>query len=113
MISPFALNTENTTINYRPKSGSNPYGITKKEYRQLVKDTIPAFFDCKIKAIAPKVSDNVKVFFRYARVKNAFQDIIADTLIYNDVIISPDDISDISQRGGGIDRMEFSRIVNQ
>lgn len=47
-ISPFALNTEDTIINYRGKSKQNPYGITKREYRLLIQETLPTFFDCKI-----------------------------------------------------------------
>lgn len=46
-ISPFALNTEDTTINYRRKSKLNPHGITKREYRLLIQETLPTFFDCK------------------------------------------------------------------
>lgn len=111
-ISPFALNTEDTIINYRQKSRSNPNGITKNEYRQLIKDTNPAFFEYKIKALAPKRSADIKVFFRYARVKRAFRDIIAEVLINYNIIKSPDDISDISQRGGGINRAKFKILLN-
>ena len=111
-ISPFALNTEDTIVNYRPKSQSNPYGITKIEYQRLIRDTLPMFFEEKIKAFAPRRSDDIKVFFRYARVKDTFCDIVADCLIYYDVIKLSDEILEISQQGGGIDRIKFKKIIN-
>lgn len=48
-ISPFALNTEDTTINYRRKSKLNPHGITKREYRLLFRKPCRHSFDCKTK----------------------------------------------------------------
>ena len=111
-ISPFALNTEDTIINYRLKSRNNPNGMTKNEYRQLIKDTIPTFFEDKIKAVEQRKSDKIKVFFRYARVKDTFQDIVSNTLINYNLIKSKDDILEISQQGGGIDRRKFMAIIN-
>ena len=111
-ISPFALNTEDTIINYRRKSQNNPYGITKNEYRQLIQDTIPTFFENKIKSVAQRKSDKIKVFFRYARVKDTFQDIIANTLIVYGLIRSKSDILEIAQQGGGIDRKKFMALIN-
>ena len=74
--SPFALNSEDTLINYCNKSKLNPYELTKHKYRDLVELTIPTFFEEKIKAISLKKSDNIKVFYRYVRVKKRFNDII-------------------------------------
>lgn len=108
-ISPFALNTENTIINYRRKSKQNPYGITKREYRQLIRETLPTFFDCKIKELAPKASSNIKVFFRYARVKNTLGNIVTDTLVRHNIINSSSEITDITQKGGNIKRI---RLIN-
>lgn len=110
-ISPFAFNTEDTTINYRRKSASNPYGITKREYKQLIKETLPFFFECKIQAVAPKMSANIKVFFRYARVKRAFQNIVFDTLVDYHLIQSQNDILEISNQAGGIDRDKLRAIM--
>lgn len=111
-ISPFALNLEDTIINYRRKSASNPYGITKREYKQLINGSLPFFFECKIQAIAPKVSNEIKVFFRYGRVKKAFQNIISDTLTYYGLIKSPNNILEISNQAGGVDREKFRLIIN-
>ena len=111
-ISPFALNTEDTIINYHRKSKLNPYGITKREYRQLIRETLPTFFDCKIKKLAPKASDDIKVFFRYARVKNTFRDIVADSLIGYNLIASSDDLLEISNQAGGINRNKIKTIIN-
>lgn len=111
-ISPFALNTEDTIINYRRKSKLNPNGITKCEYRQLIRETLPTFFDCKIKELAPKASTDIKVFFRYARVKNTFRVIIADSLIKYNIIASANDLPGISNPAGGIDRNKIKKIIN-
>jgi hypothetical protein len=110
-ISPFALNSEDIIINYRNKSKNNPYGLTKQQYRELVELTIPFFFEKKIKAIVPKMSSDVKVFFRYARVKRRFQDLISEVLITNGLIKSENEILDVSKQGGGIDRLNLLSIM--
>lgn len=110
-ISPFPLNTNDTRINY----GKNVEGskkLTKKAYRDLVSRTIPTFFEKKMNLVSQKQSSNIKVFFRYTRVKNAFQDLISDILSENGLIKSQEDIGNISQQGGGIDRMKLKRIIN-
>lgn len=111
-ISPFALNTEDTIINYRRKSKLNPCGVTKHEYRQLIRETLPTFFDCKIKGLALKASSDIRVFFRYARVKTTFRDIIADSLIGCSLIASSDDLPEISNQAGGINRNKIKTIIN-
>lgn len=103
-ISPFPLNPSDTVINYR--------SLTTTQYRQLVSLTIPTFFEKKIKAIAEKKSDNIKTFFRYARVKNNFEDLISKVLIDNKIIEIQNDIGDISQNGGGIDKTKLDKIIN-
>lgn len=111
-ISPFPLNTKDTKINY----GKNTVGskkLTKKEYKDLVIQTMPTFFERKINSISQKKFSDIKVFFRYARVKNAFQDLISDALIENGLIKKQEDIGDISQTGGGIDRMKLKNIINE
>ncbi len=102
-ISPFPLNPNNTAVNYRD--------LTASQYRQLVSLTIPTFFDLKIKAIKAKQSKNIKTFFRYARVKNNFQDLISNVLIDNKIINSENEIGDISQNGGGIDKVKLKQIL--
>lgn len=112
-ISPFALNSQDTIINYRNKSKDNPYGLTKHQYREFVKLTIPTFFEEKIKAIAPKKSSDIRVFFRYTRVKKGFHDLISEVLIKNDLIKNGNEISDISMKGGGMDRHKLRLIISQ
>lgn len=101
-ISPFPLNTKDTSINYRD--------LTKAQYRQLVSLTIPTFFEKKIKAINKKKSENIKAFFRYARVRNTFQDLISKVLMDNTIIKNQNDIGDISKNGGGIDKEKLGQI---
>lgn len=109
-ISPFALNSNDTKINY----GRN-YCYSKKlrkpQYRDLVRHTIPTFFEEKIKIIQPKKSPDIKTFFRYKRVKNTFEDIISTVLIDYDIIKNQKDIGDISQIGGGIDKIILGEII--
>lgn len=102
-ISPFPLNSIDTSINYQ--------SISKLLYRELVERTIPIFFEKKIKAIQPKKSNDIKVFFRYARVQRNFQDLISKVLIDNDFIQSKKDIMEISKQGGGIDKLKFKNII--
>jgi hypothetical protein len=74
-ISPFPLNTKDTIINYgKNKNGSKK--LTKREYRDLVSKTIPFYFEKKVQRIKEKRSEDLKIFFRYARVKNTFMDLI-------------------------------------
>ena len=98
-ISPFALKL-------------NPHGITKREYRLLIQETLPTFFDCKIKELVPKASSDIRVFFRYARVKNMFQNIVVDTLIASNIITSQNPILEISNPAGGINRSKFKKIID-
>ncbi|HWB90557.1 MAG TPA: hypothetical protein VG605_01840 [Puia sp.] len=102
-ISPFPLNPTDTSINYRD--------LPKSQYRRLVSLTIPTYFEKKIIAIADKKSDTIKVFFRYGRVKKNFQDIIARVLIDKNFIRAQNEIEDISQNGGGIDKTKLRRII--
>jgi hypothetical protein len=102
-ISPFAFNPQETSINYRD--------MTTTQYRELVSLTIPTFFEEKIKAVKTKKSENIKTFFRYARVKTTFQDLIAQVLISNNIIKTQNDIGDISQNGGGIDKNKLKKII--
>lgn len=102
-ISPFPLNPYDTAINYR--------SLTTTQYRKLVSLTVPTFFEKKIKAIAEKKSSNIKTFFRYSRVKKHFEDLVSKVLIDNKIIKTLNDIGDISQNGGGIDKAKLGQII--
>ena len=75
--------------------------------------TIPTYFEEKIKIVNSKKSKDIKVFFRYARVREAFQDLIAKVLIDNKFIKSINEIGDISQNGGGIDKQKLQKIIGK
>jgi hypothetical protein len=102
-ISPFPLNTKDTSISYRD--------LTTNQYRQLVSLTIPTYFEEKIKAVMGKKSADIKTFFRYARVQNTFQDLISKVLIDNKFIKHINDIGEVSQNGGGIDKTKLGQII--
>ena len=102
-ISPFPLNSNDTTINYRE--------LSTEDYRRLVSLTIPTYFEMKIKAVATKKATDIKSFFRYARVKNNFQDLISKVLLDNKFIKNANEIGDISQNGGGIDKKKLGQII--
>lgn len=109
-ISPFALNTEDTTPLITAGTKLNPHGITKREYRLLIQETLPTFFDCKIKELVPKASSDIRVFFRYARVKNMFQNIVVDTLIASNIITSQNPILEISNPAEVLTEVNLRRL---
>lgn len=102
-ISPFPLNKNVTKINYRK--------MKRSVYLQLVSATIPTFFAKYIKKVRRKKSTTIKVFFRYGIERSVFQNIISKVLIDENIIRDKSEIGEISQRGGGIDKLKFSQIV--
>jgi hypothetical protein len=110
-ISPYPLNQKDTVINYR-RTENGSRRLTTKEYRYLVQRTIDSYFRVKIELIKRKKSDNVKVFFRYSRVKDSFTDIVSSILEENKLLQSPNDLMDISQNGGGISKLKLCKILN-
>lgn len=111
-ISPFALNTEDTIINYRRKSKQNPHDITKREYRQLIRETLPTFFNCKIKELAPKASGDVKVFFPLCAGKKHVSGYYYGYSCESEYYQFIEKITDISQKGGNIKRIRLIHSVN-
>jgi hypothetical protein len=74
--------------------------------------TLPVYFEKKLELISNKKSKNIKVFFRYQRVKKNFEDLIIPALIKYKFIQSKDDIGDISQSGGCVDKLKLNEIIN-
>jgi hypothetical protein len=109
-ISPYALNHNCTAINYSESIGSSTK-LNKEQYLELIKATIPFYFNEKIKLISCKKSNDVKVFFRYKRVKEVFEDLVYDSLKQYELVDSKTDILDISKKGGGVDREKLRKIV--
>lgn len=89
----------------------NSKKLNKTEYKELVKNTLKTYLNKKLVLIQQKKSPDIKVFFRYSRVKETFQELISDTLIQTGLIRSSEEIGDISQSGGGIDRMKLKQII--
>ncbi len=102
-ISPFALSQAHTKINYR--------NMPVNDYRRLVGETVPFYFERKIQMAGDKASGNIQCFFRYSKVKNTFNDIIGNVLLKNKLITSLNRIGDIAQNGGGIDKRKLSRFI--
>ena len=102
-ISPFALNSSDTKINYGE--------LRRTEYLDLVKDTLPNYFERKLALINIKRKKGIKVFFRYARVKQTFQTLLGQILISNNYIKNVEEIGDVSNSGGGIDRKKLKEII--
>ena len=101
-ISPFALN-KNTKVNYKENLPQSKK-LTSKQYKKLVSDTIPYYFIQKLRLAKKKITRNKTiVIFRYVRVENAFQDILANALISEEIIKAKTDIKNIFRNGGGID----------
>jgi hypothetical protein len=110
-ISPYPLSQTETAINYR-KTKNQSKGLTKTQYKSLVELTLPIYFEKKLELISNKKSKNIKVFFRYQRVKKNFEDLIIPALIKYKFIQSKDDIGDISQSGGCVDKLKLNEIIN-
>lgn len=104
-ISPYAFNANDTRFNYRTLGKSN--------YKKLVEASLPFYFDKKIKMIRSKLSADVKVFFRYKRVKQNFENIIRKSLLENNIIKFLEEIEHISQTGGGINKSKLKEIINK
>ena len=100
-LSPYALNTNDTSINYR--------SISANDYCQLVSESRPSFFEKKLKIIKPKLSESAQFFFRYTRVQKLFDRSITD-LLRDTNLITTDALTLISQQGGGINRIKFKKL---
>jgi len=55
--------------------------ISKSEYRNLLIKTLPIHFAEKMELILKKRSENIQVFYRYGRVKKAFNDLFRQTVL--------------------------------
>lgn len=103
-ISPYALNPSDTKVNYR--------AMTISEYRLLLTKSLPIHLGYKLALIDKKRAEKVRIFYRYSRVKNAFNDLLSEQLIRSGFISGPEEILSISQSGGGIDRAKLRGILN-
>lgn len=102
-LSPFAFNSKDTIINYRQ--------LSTIDYKRILENTIPIFFSKKIELINQKRNDDICVFYRYARVRNFLTNMIAEKIIDQKLIDSKDNLFDISQKGGGIDKEKLKRLI--
>lgn len=113
-ISPFALNSKDTKINYsKNDTCTGSIKLNDSEYQHLVESTIKTFFDLKIKEVARKKHENIQTFFRYKRVKSHFEKIVSKVLAVNKIIEHEFVIDHISQNGGGINKNKLSEIINK
>lgn len=110
-ISPYPLNQTDTAINYR-ETNIHSKGLTGKQYRELIKLTLPEYFEKLLELISNKKSSEIKVFFRYQRLKENFEDLIIPILIEHEFIQSKNDIGNVSQKGGCINKLKLSNILN-
>lgn len=102
-VSPFVLNENDTSINYRQ--------ISPKDYKSLVDETMKIYVYPKLLRIKDK-SDNPPVFFfRYSRVKNLFFDLLFKQLEQLDLISSEGELLEIYQNGGGIHKGKLRKII--
>ena len=111
-ISPYALNTINTSINYS-KNAENSLKIKNKQYQKLIKSTIEFFFEKKLYAIREKFTNKTKVYFRYAGVKKNFEADVLPLLKKFGLIQNQKDIEHISIKGGGLDKGKLKTVIEQ
>lgn len=104
-LSPFPLNVKDTSINYR--------SIKKSDYTELVEKAALFYLTHKLNNLIKKSNIQTTFLFRYARVKNLFQNTMKNLLMENGFKLSENGISDIAQMGGGIDRQKLKNIMTQ
>lgn len=103
-ISPFALNSQSTAINYS-ETTTTSNKITGKQYTELVANTCSNYFNEKIKLAKSKIRNkNITFIFRYERVESSFKDILAKELVKSGILKeSQIKFENIWMNGGGID----------
>jgi len=102
-ISPYPLDKNFTSIYY---NSLNAY-----EYKILINGILNIYFSDKIDLIKPKLNKEIKVFFRYKRLKKSFKDSIIN--IFNNKGITINRIIDISDSNrGNIDKNILKNILN-
>lgn len=111
-ISPFALN-QKTKLNYSKKSTASRK-ITSRQYKDLVQATMVYYFNEKLKLAKTKLKNSKPVvLWRYARVKEAFEDVLSASLVQEGFINTPADIKNIWMNGGGIEvENKLKPIIN-
>jgi len=105
-ILPFALNGIDTKINYRE--------LSVKQYRDLVNCTVPTYFEKKVESIKEKISDDIKIFYRYCfkkQMTNFTKGSIAEVFIDKKFIQNESEIVCISNQTGGIDTDKLRGIL--
>ncbi len=108
-ISPYPLNQIDTVINYRNTKNLTK-GLPKIQY--LIQLTLHDYFEKKLELISNKKSNGIKIFFRYQRVKENFEDLIIPALLKHEIIQSKYEMGEVSKAGGGIDRLKLSKRLN-
>ncbi|MFN7253534.1 MAG: hypothetical protein ACK4M9_22585 [Anaerobacillus sp.] len=108
-VCPYALNQNDTTINYNWLSRKK-----NNNYQSLIQPTLN-FFKTKLIQIQPKLSNNngkgVKVFYRYPRIERHLGNQISSILNNYGLGIMPSPLNDIFKQGGGIDVNKLARIL--
>jgi hypothetical protein len=106
-VSPFALNEINTSINYNQ--------LTTNEYNILIEQSINHYFIPKLNYIINKpnihIDNNIKVVYRYNRVKQKVGNIVNSSLINLLGLDNEYDFECIGQNGGGINRQLLLNLL--
>jgi len=111
-ISPFALN-QKTKLNYGENFETSTK-LTQGQYKSLVQATLVYYFNEKLKLAKSKLKNSKPVvLWRYARVKEAFEDVLSVSLVQEGFINTPSDIKNIWMNGGGIEvENKLKPIIN-
>ena len=102
---PFALNDNDTHINYRSLTNSKYLSLLEKSYIGHLKPTLQWIKD--------KAHSQIRFFFRYSRVQNMVGDFVSDKLFENCLIKRTDEIKNISSGNHPLNRNLLAEIVQQ
>jgi len=103
-ISPFAFHPLHTVINYTQ--------LSKSDYRSLVQVTLPYFFEQKVALLTQKIKYDVQIVFRYKRVKDSFENLLATSIAKFHVFPKAHRFGDIALKGGGVDRIKLKLCLS-
>ncbi len=108
-VSPYALNRNDTSINYGWLSRKKV-----NNYQSLLLPTLGIFFNSKMQTVYPKLiatNDKIKVFYRYPRIEKHLGTSIQSILSNYGISIMPPPLNNIFKQGGGIDIQKLSVIL--
>ena len=102
---PFALNDNDTHINYQSLTNSKYLSLLEKSYTGYLKPTLQLIRD--------KSHSQIRFFYRYRRVKNRVDDFVSKKLMENRLIQQTDEIATIGGTNHPLNKNLLTEIIQQ